>query len=73
MDIGVRLRARRRTKQAVIIVQICLVAVMVSGGAQWWQTGQMPWFHGSIVLLGIGILLWGDGLRRRILRTLRRG
>ena len=72
MDIGEILRARRRTKQAMIVVQVCLVAVTASGSAQWYTTGHPPWFQLSILVIGIGLLLWGEPLRRAILQGSKR-
>ena len=64
--------ALRRQHNAGIIVQVCLAAVTGSGLAQWWQTGLVPWLNLSVIVLGIGVLLWGKGLRRGVLRRMRR-
>ena len=62
----------RRQQNAGLIAQICLAAVTGSGLAQWWQTGMVPWFNLSVILAGLGLLVWGKGLRRRMLHTMRR-
>ena len=66
-------QALRRCHIAGIAVHICLIAVVVSGFAQWYMTDHVPWFNVVMIGLGIAILVWGTWLRRRILQTIHRG